>query len=428
MQSGLSVHNDLALSEAELGHPVEALDVLERGTSRILLERAGVLPATAAERCARIQRALPDSVALVTWVRSRFAQIGADEPSWACVVRSTGPPHWVRLRNSEQHLTPALTVRTGYWNEIRFASRWPLRLPGSAREARLARAMGRAWFTPIEPWLGGARAIVVFSPDLLAGGPLAAVADSAGNWLVDRFAISYAPSATLYALARESRRPWLRSAGALVVGDPGYPAGGRWARLAGSRDEIAAVSGAVPGATVLAGTAATAAALGVLAKDGGIARFRLLHLAAHTDIDLAHMLESMLVLAPDSPRAADSRLSAREIAERWKLDADLVCLTGCRSAAGVPAAGQGWLGFQQAFFRAGARSVLVSIWPVDDAASALLVREFYARLAQGKAMGSRAEALRGAMRAVRDWRSPSGERPFAHPAYWAGFALIGDPG
>jgi len=140
------------------------------------------------------------------------------------------------------------------------------------------------------------------------------------------------------------------------------------------------------------------------------------------------MLESMLVLAPDSPRAVDSRLSAREIAERWKLDADLVCLTGCRSASGVTAAGQGWLGFQQAFFRAGARSVLVSLWPVDDAVAALLVREFYRRLAHASGPGARAEALRGAQRAVRDWQSPAGARPYAHPAYWAGFTLIGDAG
>jgi CHAT domain-containing protein len=72
--------------------------------------------------------------------------------------------------------------------------------------------------------------------------------------------------------------------------------------------------------------------------------------------------------------------------------------------------------------------VLVSLWPVDDAAAALLVKEFYARLVQGGTMGSRSQALQGAQHAVREWRNAAGERPFAHPAYWAGFALIGDPG
>jgi CHAT domain-containing protein len=88
---------------------------------------------------------------------------------------------------------------------------------------------------------------------------------------------------------------------------------------------------------------------------------------------------------------------------------------------------QGTLGFQYAFQRAGARAVLVSLWPVDDAAAARLIREFYLRLGGGPPEGSRAEALAGAQRALREWQDSAGRRPYAHPAYWAGFALIGDP-
>jgi CHAT domain-containing protein len=377
-----------------------------------------------------VQRAIPADVALVSWVRSRFAELGAEEPAWACVVRSEGPPRWVELEHTERRLAPSLSVRTAFWSELRYASRWPVRLPAGPRELRLAREMGASWFAPLVPYLGGVRQIVVFSPGLCAGGPLGALAGADGDWLLDRYAISYAGSATLYALACEHRRTWPRDAAALVVGDPAYPdgIGRRWARLAGSRDEIAAVSAAIPGARVLSGTAASAGALERLASTGQLSRFRLVHLAMHTDVDLVHMLESRLVLAPDRAGLGESRLSAREIADTWRLDADLVCLTGCRAASGVGAAGQGWLGFQQAFFRAGAHSVLVSLWPVDDAASALLVKEFYARLVQGGTMGSRARALQAAQHAVREWRNAAGERPFAHPAYWAGFALIGDPG
>jgi hypothetical protein len=431
LQAGLGVHADLAMTLAALHAPEAALDALEQGTSRTLLERRqDEVPRSPAERLRRVQGALSPEVALVTWVRSRFAQLGANEPAWACVVRSEGPPHWVELEHTERRLVPALTLWAAYWSELRYASRWPVRLQASSRELRLAREMGDTWFAPLAPWLGGVREIVVFSPELCAGGPLGALADDDGRWLLDRYAISYAPSATLYALAREHRRGWPRDAAALVVGDPAYPQGSgrRWARLVGSRDEIAAVNAAVPGARVLSGAAASARTLEQLAITGQLARFRLLHLATHTDVDLAHVLESKLVLAPDRSDLADSRLSAREIADTWRLDADLVCLTGCRAAAGVGAAGQGSLGFQQAFLRAGARSVLVSLWPVDDAAAALLVKEFYARLVQGASMGSRSRALQGAQHAVREWRNAAGERPFAHPAYWAGFALIGDPG
>jgi tetratricopeptide (TPR) repeat protein len=431
VQSGLGLHADLAMTLATLHEPEAALEALESGTSRTLLERLHAeVPGTPSERLRRIQRAIPADVALVAWVRSRFAQLGAEEPAWACVVRSEGPPQWIELEHTERRLAPSLTVRTAYWSELRFASRWPLRLPADARELRLASEMGASWFAPLVPWLGGVRQIVVFSPELCAGGPLGALAGADGGWLLDRYAISYAGSATLYALAREHRRSWPRDAAALVVGDPAYPdgSGRRWARLAGSRDEIAAVNAAVPGARVLSGAAANAHALELLARTGELARFRLVHLATHTDVDLVHILESRLVLAPDHGGLEDSRLSAREIADTWRLDADLVCLTGCRSASGVGAAGQGWLGFQQAFLRAGARSVLVSLWPVDDAAAALLVKEFYGRLVQGGTMGSRSQALQGAQHAVREWRNAAGERPFAHPAYWAGFALIGDPG
>jgi CHAT domain-containing protein len=88
-------------------------------------------------------------------------------------------------------------------------------------------------------------------------------------------------------------------------------------------------------------------------------------------------------------------------------------------------ASQGFLGLQQALLRAGARSVLVSTWPVEDRATALLMREFYGRLSGG---AGRARALQEAQRAVRTHRAPDGSRPWAHPAYWAGFTLIGDPG
>jgi CHAT domain-containing protein len=168
-----------------------------------------------------------------------------------------------------------------------------------------------------------------------------------------------------------------------------------------------------------------------MAAGGALEQLRLIHIAAHTKLDGAHLLESQLVLAPTSSGEDASYLSAREIATQWRLNADLVCLTGCRSASGMSSAAQGWLGFQYAFLRAGARSVLVSLWPVDDAAAALLVKAFYADLARserGGRLGSRSEALMHARQVVREWRDSSGLQPFAHPAYWSGFALIGEPG
>src|SRR5262249_25572727 len=120
--------------------------------------------------------------------------------------------------------------------------------------------------------------------------------------------------------------------------------------------------------------------------------------------------------------------------------------------------GEGYLGFAQALLLAGARSVVLSLWKVDDTATALLMIRFYENLL-GKRDGragsvsdrSKAEALREAKHWLRNltadevqqWAAalPAGERgerarppaarsaarPYAHPYYWAAFILIGGP-
>jgi nucleotide-binding universal stress UspA family protein len=79
--------------------------------------------------------------------------------------------------------------------------------------------------------------------------------------------------------------------------------------------------------------------------------------------------------------------------------------------------GEGVQGLTAAFMGAGVPTIVASLWPVDDAATARLVERFYAELAKGRAAG---EALRTAQRALREAGRP-------HPFYWAGFILVGDP-
>jgi CHAT domain-containing protein len=228
--------------------------------------------------------------------------------------------------------------------------------------------------------------------------------------------------------ARDRRTPPPREA--LLVGDPAFSPRDpdHWSRLAGAGDEIRAIAACWPRATVITGAEARAGRLRQMAASGALGRYALLHFATHTALDPVHALESALVLAPETPGAAsDSRLAAREVAESWKLDADLVCIAGCQSNLGVSSSSDGLLGLQEAFLSAGARSLLVSIWPVDDRATARLMQEFYTRLADSAHPVDRATALREAQVALRAWREPDGRRPFAHPAYWSAFALIGDP-
>jgi CHAT domain-containing protein len=85
------------------------------------------------------------------------------------------------------------------------------------------------------------------------------------------------------------------------------------------------------------------------------------------------------------------------------------------AVADVPP-GDDWIGLVQAFLHAGAGSVLASLWPVEDLATASLMERFHRSLAAGS---SEAAALADAQRAtLRDART-------AHPFYWAGFALNG---
>ena len=147
---------------------------------------------------------------------------------------------------------------------------------------------------------------------------------------------------------------------------------------------------------------------------------------------------------------------------RWQLDADLVTLSACETALGKQAGGEGYLGFAQVLFKAGAHALVLSRWKVDDTATALFMLRFYQNLL-GKRDGlsaplGRAAALREAQHWLRDLpRSeaeklaaeltggevrgtvsklkpvaaapvvPAGDHPYAHPYYWSAFMLLGDP-
>src|SRR5262249_13836673 len=73
----------------------------------------------------------------------------------------------------------------------------------------------------------------------------------------------------------------------------------------------------------------------------------------------------------------DGKLDVQEILDTWRLDADLVTLSACETGVGQEGGGEGLLGFSQALLSRGARSLVVSLWQVDDTATALLMQRFY---------------------------------------------------
>lgn len=154
--------------------------------------------------------------------------------------------------------------------------------------------------------------------------------------------------------------------------------------------------------------------------------YRVIAFATHglTAGDLPGQAEPALLLTPPADLAPneDGLLRSGEIA-RLKLDADWVVLSACNTAAsdGTPDA-EGLSGLAKAFFYAGARTLLVSHWAVPSVSTALLTTDLFARLHADPHM-SRAEAHRLAMLAVMN---DIAEPEFAHPLFWAGFAVVGE--
>jgi CHAT domain-containing protein len=142
--------------------------------------------------------------------------------------------------------------------------------------------------------------------------------------------------------------------------------------------------------------------------------------------DIKGLAEPALVLTPP-PEATpddDGLLTASKIAT-FKLNADWVVLSACNTAASDGTADAGGLsGLAKAFFYAGARSLLVSHWPVPSRATVKLVAGTFDMLKHDPTIG-RAEALRRAEMAMLD---PSNPPEFAHPLAWAAFVLAGEGG
>ena len=137
----------------------------------------------------------------------------------------------------------------------------------------------------------------------------------------------------------------------------------------------------------------------------------ILHLATHGEWTMQDSLQNYLAMANNQ------KISQDEIFQLDLSQTAMVILSACNSAMG-DGVEQGYVAsLAEAFWIAGSRSVVASLWSVNDRSTALLMTQFYTRL---KAGDSKAEALRQAQLAVR--ANPE----FSHPFHWAGFVLYGD--
>ncbi|MEX0820680.1 MAG: CHAT domain-containing protein [Rhodothermales bacterium] len=231
--------------------------------------------------------------------------------------------------------------------------------------------------------------------------PFAALMDDRGDYLVERYTVSVAPSASVLKLTRDRNpRQWSYM---LLLGDPD-------GRLPGAREEALSIASQSPSRRhALIGADASQSMFESVAS-----QYDVVHFATHARFENRAPWRSHLELH-------DGNLTVSEIG-RLSLDAYLVTLSACETAlssgvvSDVPD-GDEWVGFNQAFLAAGTPSVLASLWRIDDASSGALMMEFYDHLTTR----DKAESLAAAQ------RSALSEAATSHPFYWAAFTIVGDP-
>ena len=212
------------------------------------------------------------------------------------------------------------------------------------------------------------------------------------SYLVDQFSISYAPSASVYAMCKSKEAN--RDGGALVMGIRD--------ELAPSIEEEArAVSALLPDSQLLLGADASEDALRTLGP-----RSRSVHIATHGYFRQDNPMFS-------SVRLGTSYLSVYDIYQ-LKLPAEIVVLSGCATGLNVVSPGDELIGLARGFLQAGAQSLVLSLWDVQDSSTRAFMIAFYRHLQEG---GSRAVALQQAMKEIRN--------TYPHPFYWAPFVLMG---
>ena len=235
-----------------------------------------------------------------------------------------------------------------------------------------------------------------------------------GKCLAETFRIRIVPSLTILKLIQDCSVEYHSQTGALVVGDPKV---GRaryrgeihnFTSLAGARKE-AEMIGQLLGVQPLLGERATREA--VLQAMNSVS---LIHIAAHGNPDRGEIALSPRPTANSIPEEEDYLLRVSDISQ-VKLRAKLVILSCCHSGRGEIKV-EGVLGIARAFLASGARSVLVTLWAIEDEATEHFMRRFYRHLVDGFNVS---ECLHQAMKWLRN-------NGFTKVSQWAPFMLIGD--
>lgn len=226
-----------------------------------------------------------------------------------------------------------------------------------------------------------------------------------GRYLIETHPVSVAPSMSIAVqLAQRSPRA---DAVLTAFGNPRIE---DKYDLPGAETEVKQLARLFPRNTVYMGAAATKTQFRDVA-----ARAPLMHVAAHAEADQVDPLYSRILLANEGGK--QSFLEAHEILGLPMQGSALVTLSACESGLGRIAQGDEVLGFTRSFLSAGTGSLISSLWPVSDDATAVLMGTLYAELAKGRDIQQAMQA--GQLAVLKEPR-------MSHPFFWAPFNLIGN--
>jgi CHAT domain-containing protein len=435
-----AVYGALVSLLVERGRAAEALEYVERGKSRalvdLLAERKDLAPqdqAGAAETLAQLAglerkyaissagAASGDTAQLRSALSATRDGLRRQAPELASLVTVSAP----RAADIQAQIAPDQTLLEyyGQGDEL-FAfvvtreSVRALRLDGRGLEAEVrrlrasvAKASGEEWrplaerlharlIAPVPGVLDRPRLTIV-AHGALHYLPWSALTDGR-SFVIERAALTLLPSASVMRFLAARVPATQRQM--LILGNPDL--GDKNYDLPGAEAEARAIRAIWPDSTVLLRRQAAKSAI---TRAGGL--FRMIHVAAHGEFSSDRPLDSALLLTPEGG-GGDGRLTAGDLYS-MRLSADLVTLSACETGMGKVLSGDDVIGLTRGFLYAGANSIVASLWPVSDAETQDLMTGFYKNL---KSM-PKAEALRRAQRETM--------RKYPHPFYWSAFQLTG---
>lgn len=278
-------------------------------------------------------------------------------------------------------------------------------IPGLEANARtLLQRLYQALLAPLDADIGAYPRWIIVPHAALHYLPFQALHDGS-QYMVERHEISYLPGASLLRFCQEPRQA---AAGMVAIG---HSFDGQLPNTVHEARSIHEIFGG----EIFLEQDATPARLRESART-----CRVVHLAAHGDF------------RPDNPLFSGLALSGGWLTTldifNLRLDASLVTLSACQTGRSTIGGGDELLGLMRALLYAGAASLVLTLWTVEDRSTAHLMEQFYLGLAAGRTKGA---ALRNAQLAFvrhEDLALDAESKAFLHPYFWAPFFLVGDAG